>query len=240
MFVLSDIVATLLSVRDNNDSILKGFNLLCLFASLLLHLLTMDKSIVGFAANCCCLYCSNWTILNLSLKSLSLSLGGVVMVTKLIGPASLFLEEFSSSSSQSEVSPTTSISMSLAVELLVLLQQLEESLLLLLEDCCPEDWAARAAAFLPCCCSHSLRRVAMSTAMPLAASLRCCLSKDLRSFFSLRSLSLRRSSSSGIGSPLQVCGCALCAGRPGPFLVCSFFLHFARRFWNHTCNQIQL
>ena len=37
-----------------------------------------------------------------------------------------------------------------------------------------------------------------------------------------------------IFSYLQVCGCALCAGRPGPFLVLSCFRHLARRFWNHT------
>jgi hypothetical protein len=28
----------------------------------------------------------------------------------------------------------------------------------------------------------------------------------------------------------------LCAGRPGPFFVCSFLRHLARRFWNQTCN----
>lgn len=47
-------------------------------------------------------------------------------------------------------------------------------------------------------------------------------------------LSLALSSLGGIGSPEQVWGWALCAGRPGPFFVCSFFLHFARRFWNQT------
>ena len=51
----------------------------------------------------------------------------------------------------------------------------------------------------------------------------------------LRSRSFRSSSSAGIGSPEQVWGWALCAGRPGPFLVCSFLRHLARRFWNHTC-----
>jgi hypothetical protein len=45
------------------------------------------------------------------------------------------------------------------------------------------------------------------------------------------------SSFGGIGSPEQDWGCALWAGRPGPFFVCSFFRHFARRFWNQTCNN---
>ena len=84
--------------------------------------------------------------------------------------------------------------------------------------------------------SHSRRKVAMSTAIPFAASFRCCRSSDFRSFFSRRSRSLRSSSSSGMGSPLHVCGCALCAGRPGPFFVCSFLRHLARRFWNQTYN----
>ena len=68
------------------------------------------------------------------------------------------------------------------------------------------------------------------TDLPLRASFFCCFSSDLRSFLSLRSRSLRSNSSAGIGSPEQVCGCALCAGRPGPFFVCSFLRHLARRF----------
>ena len=84
--------------------------------------------------------------------------------------------------------------------------------------------------------SHSRRKVVMSTTIPFAASFRCCRSSDFRSFFSRRSRSLRSSSSSGMGSPLHVCGWALCAGRPGPFFVCSFLRHLARRFWNQTCN----
>lgn len=47
----------------------------------------------------------------------------------------------------------------------------------------------------------------------------------------------------GIGSPEHDCGWALCAGRPGPFFVCSFFRHLARRFWNHTWitkNKVKL
>lgn len=51
---------------------------------------------------------------------------------------------------------------------------------------------------------------------------------------------MARNSSIGIGSPEQVCGWALCAGRPGPFLVCSFFRHLARKFWNHTCNATRI
>lgn len=56
--------------------------------------------------------------------------------------------------------------------------------------------------------------------------------------FPLRSTYRSRacSSGSGIGAPLQLCGCALWAGRPGPFLVCSFLRHLARRFWNQTCK----
>lgn len=88
-----------------------------------------------------------------------------------------------------------------------------------------------------CWDSHSLRNVSKSTCTPLAANFLCCLSKLLSNFFCLRSRSLRRSSSAGIGSPEHVTGCALCAGRPGPFLVCSFFLHLARRFWNHTYQK---
>lgn len=42
-----------------------------------------------------------------------------------------------------------------------------------------------------------------------------------------------------MGSPEQVCGCALCAGLPGPFLVCSRLRHFALRFWNQTCLETQ-
>ena len=53
-------------------------------------------------------------------------------------------------------------------------------------------------------------------------------------FFSSLSCSLRLISSSSSGTPLQVWGWALCAGRPGPLRVCSFFRHLARRFWNHT------
>lgn len=42
--------------------------------------------------------------------------------------------------------------------------------------------------------------------------------------------SLALSSLAEMGSPEQDCGCALCAGRPGPFFVCSRFRHFARLF----------
>lgn len=68
-------------------------------------------------------------------------------------------------------------------------------------------------------------------------SLLACLSSCFLSFFSRLSLSLRSISSGGIGSPEQVCGWALCAGRPGPFFVFSFFRHLARRFWNHTWKE---
>lgn len=95
----------------------------------------------------------------------------------------------------------------------------------------PADWPDN---LLRCWVSHSARRLAMSTWMPLSASFFCCFSKDLSSFFSLRSRSFRSNSSAGIGSPEQVCGWALWAGRPGPFFVCSFLRHLARRFWNHT------
>ena len=54
---------------------------------------------------------------------------------------------------------------------------------------------------------------------------------------SIRSRSRRARSSSEMGSPLQVCGWALWAGRPGPFRVFSFLRHFARRFWNQTCKD---
>lgn len=91
-------------------------------------------------------------------------------------------------------------------------------------------------SLLACWDSHSFRSVSKSTCTPLAANFLCCRSKLLSNFFCRRSRSLRRNSSAGIGSPEQVTGCALWAGRPGPFLVCSFFLHFARRFWNHTCK----
>lgn len=97
---------------------------------------------------------------------------------------------------------------------------------------CPED-------LLRCWVSHSARRLAMSTWMPLRANFFCCFSKDLSSFFSLRSRSFRSNSSAGIGSPEQVCGWALWAGRPGPFFVCSFFRHLARRFWNQTFNWLK-
>ena len=93
---------------------------------------------------------------------------------------------------------------------------------------CPDD-------LFRCCVSHSARRLAMSTWMPLSANFFCCFSSDLSSFFSLRSRSFRSSSSAGIGSPEHVCGWALWAGRPGPFFVCSFLRHLALRFWNHTC-----
>lgn len=46
-----------------------------------------------------------------------------------------------------------------------------------------------------------------------------CLSNCLRSFFSLFSLSRFTISSGGIGSPLHVWGCALCAGLPGPNMI---------------------
>lgn len=58
--------------------------------------------------------------------------------------------------------------------------------------------------------------------------------------FRIRLSSRMRSSSSGIGTPLHVrpgCSRACWAGRPGPFLVFSRFLHLARRFWNHTCEE---
>lgn len=55
-----------------------------------------------------------------------------------------------------------------------------------------------------------------------------------RFFFSILSSSLRAISSGSMGSPLQVVGWELCAGRPGPFFVFSFFLHLALRFWNQT------
>jgi len=66
------------------------------------------------------------------------------------------------------------------------------------------------------------------------AAARSRRSSSRRCFLASRCSSLRLSSSAGIGSPLHVCGRALCAGRPGPFFVFSFFLHFARLFWNHT------
>jgi len=55
-----------------------------------------------------------------------------------------------------------------------------------------------------------------------------------RSFRWSLSRSRRHSSSGGIGTPLQVNGRTLCAGRPGFLRVCSFLRHLARRFWNHT------
>lgn len=73
--------------------------------------------------------------------------------------------------------------------------------------------------------------------LPLARSFRACLSRAFWSFFRRLALSLALSSAGGIGSPEQDWGWALWAGRPGPFFVCSFFLHLARRFWNHTWNQ---
>lgn len=78
----------------------------------------------------------------------------------------------------------------------------------------------------------------MSLMFTLAANFRCCRSNDFNNFFCSFWRSFRWSSSGGIGSPLQLCGWALWAGLPGPFFVCSFFLHFARRFWNHTCNNV--
>ena len=60
------------------------------------------------------------------------------------------------------------------------------------------------------------------------------------SFFSLLCCSRLSISSGGIGSPLHVWGWALWAGLPGPFFVLSSFRHFARRFWNQTCNFWQL
>ena len=71
-----------------------------------------------------------------------------------------------------------------------------------------------------------------------------CISTDsklwltcLVSFLSLRCCSRLSISSGGMGSPEQVWGWALCAGRPGPFLVLSSFLHLARLFWNQTWQQ---
>jgi len=75
------------------------------------------------------------------------------------------------------------------------------------------------------------------TFIDLRSSRRRSLSSCFRRFFASRCSSRLSSSSGGMGSPLQVCGCALCAGRPGPFFVCSRLRHFARRFWNHTCNH---
>lgn len=70
-------------------------------------------------------------------------------------------------------------------------------------------------------------------------------SSCLRSFRSFRWSSRFKISSLERGSPEQVCGCELCAGRPGPFLVFSFLRHFARLFWNQTyiaaaggCNEM--
>ena len=54
------------------------------------------------------------------------------------------------------------------------------------------------------------------------------------SFLSLLCCSLLSISSGGMGSPEQVWGCALWAGRPGPFFVLSSFRHLARLFWNQT------
>ena len=62
----------------------------------------------------------------------------------------------------------------------------------------------------------------------------CCFSNCFNNFFSRLSRSFLSSSSGEMGSPEQVCGCALCAGRPGPFFVFSFLRNLARRFWNHT------
>ena len=64
-----------------------------------------------------------------------------------------------------------------------------------------------------------------------------CINSDLTclvSFLSLRCCSRLSISSGGMGSPEQVWGWALWAGRPGPFLVLSCFLHLARLFWNQT------
>lgn len=70
-----------------------------------------------------------------------------------------------------------------------------------------------------------------------AANFLCCRSRAFSNFFCRLSLSFLLNSSGGIGSPLQLWGWALCAGLPGPFFVCSFFLHFALLFWNHTWKQ---
>lgn len=70
-----------------------------------------------------------------------------------------------------------------------------------------------------------------------AANFLCCRSRAFNNFFCRLSLSFLLNSSGGIGSPLQLWGWALCAGLPGPFFVCSFFLHFALLFWNHTWKQ---
>ena len=69
-----------------------------------------------------------------------------------------------------------------------------------------------------------------------------CISTDRKltcrvSFLSLLCCSRLSISSGGIGSPEQVWGWALWAGRPGPFLVLSCFLHLARLFWNQTWQQ---
>ncbi|OCT55350.1 hypothetical protein XELAEV_18002774mg [Xenopus laevis] len=56
----------------------------------------------------------------------------------------------------------------------------------------------------------------------------------LRFFLSNFSSSFLAISSGSMGSPLQVVGWELWAGLPGPFLVFSFFLHLALRFWNQT------
>lgn len=70
--------------------------------------------------------------------------------------------------------------------------------------------------------------------MPLARSFRACRSRAFWSFFRRRARSRARSSAGGMGSPEQDWGWALWAGRPGPFFVCSFLRHLARRFWNQT------
>lgn len=104
--------------------------------------------------------------------------------------------------------------------------------------CLPPDWPWDwPEILLRCWVSHSARRLARSTWIPLRANFFCCFSSDLSSFFSFRSRSLRSNSSAGIGSPEHVCGCALWAGRPGPFFVCSFLRHFARLFWNQTFKK---
>lgn len=84
---------------------------------------------------------------------------------------------------------------------------------------------------------YSRFKATRSTAIPLARSFLAWRSKAFCSFFLLLARSRARSSAGGMGSPEQDCGWALWAGRPGPFLVCSFFRHFALRFWNQTWKE---
>ena len=66
----------------------------------------------------------------------------------------------------------------------------------------------------------------MSTWIPLAASFFCCFSSCFINLRSLRLASFRMSSSWEMGSPEQVWGWALWAGRPGPFLVFDYMENY--------------